>query len=60
MNTDSASIEQELMSIGNQGRKLSAKGKSFHQSFEKVVIFHFFGNFKYFNFEYNFGIPHFC
>lgn len=44
MNTDSASIEQELMAIGNQGRKLSAKGKSFHQSFEKVVIFHFFGN----------------
>jgi len=41
--TDTANIEKSLADI-NQGRKFPESGKSFHQSFEKVVIFHFFGN----------------
>ena len=41
--TDTANIEKSLADI-NQGRKFPELGKSFHQSFEKVVIFHFFGN----------------
>ena len=39
----SASIENALRGL-NHGRKFSTKGKAFHQSFEKVTIFHFFGN----------------
>ena len=45
MRTDSASsIENSLRDLNAQGRKFSTKGKPFHQSFEKVTIFHFFGN----------------
>lgn len=41
--TDSANIENSIKDI-NQGRKFPDSGKSYHQNFEKVVIFHFFGN----------------
>ncbi len=41
--TDTANIESSIADI-NQGRKFPTSGKSFHQNFEKVVIFHFFGN----------------
>ena len=44
MSTDSANIENSLRDLNAQGRKFSQKGKPFHQSFEKVTIFHFFGN----------------
>ncbi len=46
MKTDSANIEQEINANPDtvQGRQFSNKGKSFHASLEKVVIFHFFGN----------------
>jgi|TARA_Y100000015_G_scaffold37477_1_gene39450 hypothetical protein len=43
MGTSSASIENALRGL-NHGRKFSTKGRAFHQSFEKVTIFHFFGN----------------
>ena len=43
MGTSSSSIENALRGL-NHGRKFSTKGKAFHQSFEKVTIFHFFGN----------------
>ena len=41
--TDTANIEKSIADI-NQGRKFPTSGKAFHQNFEKVVIFHFFGN----------------
>ena len=44
MRTDTSNIENSLRDLNAQGRKFSQKGKPFHQSFEKVVIFHFFGN----------------
>ena len=46
MKTDSANIEQSINANPDevQGRQFSNKGKSFHNSLEKVVIFHFFGN----------------
>ena len=46
MQTDSANIEQSINANPDevQGRQFSNKGKSFHNSLEKVVIFHFFGN----------------
>ena len=43
MGTSSSSIENALRGL-NHGRKFSTKGKAFHQSFEKVTIFHFFVN----------------
>lgn len=43
MGTSSDSIENALRGL-NHGRKFSTKGKPFHQSFEKITIFHFFGN----------------
>ena len=46
MKTDSANIEQSINADPDtvQGRKFSNKGKSFHNSLEKIVVFHFFGN----------------
>jgi hypothetical protein len=44
MRTDSANIENSLRDLETQGRKFSTKGKPFHQTFEKVTVFHFFGN----------------
>tara|TARA_B100001057_G_C22834991_1_gene944883 strand:- start:800 stop:2422 length:1623 start_codon:yes stop_codon:yes gene_type:complete len=46
MQTDSANIENAIDSNPdtNMGRKFSEKGKLFHQSLEKIVVFHFFGN----------------
>ena len=42
MRTDTANIENSLRDLNAQGRKFSHKGKPFHQTFEKVTIFHFF------------------